>query len=162
MPVGRAGSSGITWIRRRSTRFPCSHGRLGEHAGKLRIVRHAAVFVVAGVVGALLAAPATMSARPNELIAEVPRFRQPDDISIHRVTGSRLPIPRLRRGTYIFYVFDRSPADNFHIVGPRLNKKTRVHFVGSTQWRLTLRPGRYVYYSDTRPQRLRRELRVYR
>jgi hypothetical protein len=118
--------------------------------------------VLLGVVASFFAAPAatTMSVRANELIAEVPRKGQPDDISIHRVTESRLPIPRLRRGTYIFYVFDRSPADNLHLVGPGVNKKTRIHFIGSTQWRLTLRPGRYVYYSDTHPQLLRRQLRV--
>ena len=45
-------------------------------------------------------------------------------------------------------VNDRSKTDNFHLVGRGVNKATGVGFRGRVTWRLTLRPGKYVYRSD--------------
>jgi hypothetical protein len=45
-------------------------------------------------------------------------------------------------------VNDRSRADNFHLTGPGVNKKTGVTFRGRVTWNVTLQPGIYSYRSD--------------
>jgi plastocyanin len=56
-------------------------------------------------------------------------------------------------------VTDRSRTDNFHLVGPGVNRKTGVAFRGRVTWRLTLQAGRYTYRSD-KHKRLRGSLAV--
>ena len=48
----------------------------------------------------------------------------------------------------VIAVNDRSRVDNFHLRGPGVNKVTGRRFRGRATWRLTLRPGTYVYRSD--------------
>ena len=45
-------------------------------------------------------------------------------------------------------VNDRSRADNFHLTGPGVNRKTGVAFRGRVTWNVTLQPGAYSYRSD--------------
>lgn len=45
-------------------------------------------------------------------------------------------------------VNDRSRADNFHLTGPGVNKKTGVAFRGHVTWNVSLQPGTYSYRSD--------------
>ena len=45
-------------------------------------------------------------------------------------------------------VIDRSRTDNFHLVGPGVNRKTGVAFRGRATWSVTLQAGRYTYRSD--------------
>jgi hypothetical protein len=45
-------------------------------------------------------------------------------------------------------VKDRSRADNFHLTGPGVNRKTGVAFRGSVTWNVMLRPGIYSFRSD--------------
>jgi plastocyanin len=45
-------------------------------------------------------------------------------------------------------VNDRSKTDNFHLVGPGVNKKTGVKTRGKVTWAVTLQPGLYTYRSD--------------
>jgi plastocyanin len=56
-------------------------------------------------------------------------------------------------------VTDRSRTDNFHLVGPGVNRKTGVAFRGRTTWGVTLQAGRYTYRSD-KHKRLRGSLLV--
>jgi plastocyanin len=56
-------------------------------------------------------------------------------------------------------VVDRSRADNFHLVGPGVNRKTGVAFRGRVTWSVTLQAGRYTYRSD-KHKRLRGALTV--
>jgi plastocyanin len=56
-------------------------------------------------------------------------------------------------------VVDRSRADNFHLVGPGVNRKTGVAFRGRVTWSVTLQAGRYTYRSD-KHKRLRGTLTV--
>lgn len=56
-------------------------------------------------------------------------------------------------------VVDRSRADNFHLVGPGVNRKTGVAFRGRVRWSVTLQAGRYAYRSD-KHKRLRGALTV--
>lgn len=56
-------------------------------------------------------------------------------------------------------VTDRSGTDNFHLVGPGVNRKTGVAFRGRATWSVTLQAGRYAYRSD-KHKRLRGSLLV--
>jgi hypothetical protein len=58
-------------------------------------------------------------------------------------------VTKLRAGTYLLVVSDRSPIHDFHISGPGLNKVvTRVPFVGTKTIKLELRRGTYRYVCD--------------
>ena len=67
-------------------------------------------------------------------------------ISVRHQDGTR--VTTLRQGTYKFVVTDTTKAQNFHLVGPRVNLKTRVLRKASTAWTVYLSPGTYVFKSD--------------
>ena len=67
-------------------------------------------------------------------------------ISVRRPDGTR--VPALRQGSYRFVVTDATKAQNFHLVGPLVNRKTRVLRRTSTAWTVYLSPGTYVFKSD--------------
>ena len=69
-------------------------------------------------------------------------------------------VTRLARGAYTIVVRDRSRAHNFHLVGPRLNRKTTVRAVGTFTWRVTLRRGTFRFLCDAHPTRMRRSFTV--
>ena len=56
-------------------------------------------------------------------------------------------------------VVDRGRTDNFHLVGPGVNRKTGVAFRGRVTWNVALQAGRYTYRSD-KHKRLRGSLTV--
>lgn len=51
-------------------------------------------------------------------------------------------------GPAVITVNDRSKADNFHLSGPGVNRKTGVKTRGKASWAVTLQPGLYTYKSD--------------
>ena len=57
-------------------------------------------------------------------------------------------VKTLGAGPVVLTVNDRSKADNFHLTGAGVNRKTGVAFRGKATWKLTLQPGRYTYRSD--------------
>ena len=79
-------------------------------------------------------------------------------ISLRTRSGRR--ITQLRRGRYRIVVRDRSSMHNFHLSGPRVNKRTTVGFKGTATWTLTLRTGRYRYVCDPHAARMRGSFRV--
>ena len=67
-------------------------------------------------------------------------------ISLRAVSG---PWPRkLKAGSYIITVRDRTKLHNFHLSGAGVNRKTGVAQVATVVWRLTLKRGTLVFYSD--------------
>ena len=64
-----------------------------------------------------------------------------------RSTGGVL-VKRLFAGRYRIGVSDRTKTDNFHLLGPRVNRKTGVRFRGSASWLVSLGSGTYRYRSD--------------
>jgi hypothetical protein len=69
-------------------------------------------------------------------------------------------VKSLPAGTYKLTVKDAAKADNFHVVGPGVNKRTGVAFRGSRTWTLSFRAGQtYTYRSDAHPK-LRRTFKV--
>ena len=49
---------------------------------------------------------------------------------------------------YKVTVSDTSKTQNFHLMGPGVNKKTGVAARAKATWTLTLKPGKYTYRSD--------------
>jgi plastocyanin len=78
-------------------------------------------------------------------------------IALKKTSGSL--VRTLKAGRYAIAVRDASTKDNFHLLGPRVSKKTGVRPRGSVTWRVTLRAGKYAYFSDAH-RKLRRTFRV--
>jgi hypothetical protein len=79
--------------------------------------------------------------------------------SISLRTASGAKAGAVAAGRYSIQVRDRSAADNFHLIGKGVSRKTGVAFRGTATWRLTLGKGVYRYRSDAHP-RLGGTLRV--
>jgi hypothetical protein len=54
----------------------------------------------------------------------------------------------LRQNSYRLVVKDSSKAQNFHLVGPGVDVRTKLAATGTRAWDVYLRPGTYVYRSD--------------
>jgi plastocyanin len=63
--------------------------------------------------------------------------------------GRTLTAPaRLAKGRYAITVRDASAADNLHLKGPGVDRKTGIAFEGQAHWTVTLKPGSYRVFSD--------------
>jgi hypothetical protein len=71
-------------------------------------------------------------------------------ISLTDANGQRVKV--LRQNSYRLVVKDFSKGQNFHLVGPGVNRKTRIAATGTRDWTIYLRPGIYVYKSDRNPK----------
>jgi hypothetical protein len=71
--------------------------------------------------------------------------------SVSLTTSQGQRVDRLRPNTYRFIVKDLTSKQNFHLIGPSLNRRTRVPAKVTTTWTIYLRPGTYTYRSDRRP-----------
>jgi plastocyanin len=74
-------------------------------------------------------------------------------ITLRTASGQR--VRRLRHRNYVITVRDRSRLHNFRLTGPGVRRATRVAFVGTVTWRLTLRPGTYRFACDSHPRAMR-------
>ena len=57
-------------------------------------------------------------------------------------------IRTLQPNQYKIVVHDRTKGQNFHLVGPNVNMKTRIAKTSTTTWTVYLRLGSYKYRSD--------------
>jgi NitT/TauT family transport system substrate-binding protein len=64
----------------------------------------------------------------------------------------RKAVKTLSAGADTFSIADRSAKQNFHLVGPQVNKKTDAKKAGKITWTINLRKGKYRYFSDTNPK----------
>jgi hypothetical protein len=64
------------------------------------------------------------------------------------LTSNGSKVRSLVQGTYKVAVNDSSKAQNFHLTGPGVNKKTGVKARTKTTWTLALIPGKFSYRSD--------------
>ena len=91
---------------------------------------------------AVLIAAATASASTPRLTGETgPGF------TIEVKSGTK-DVKTLKAGTYVIRVQDKSSLHNFHLIGPGVNKKTGVSFMGTQTWTVKLKPGKYTYQCD--------------
>jgi plastocyanin len=79
-------------------------------------------------------------------------------ISLKKASGGSAKA--LKAGKYSVAVRDLSKAQNFHLVGPGVNKSTGVRFTGRTTWSITLKKGTYRFQSDPSKTRVRGSIRV--
>jgi hypothetical protein len=73
---------------------------------------------------------------------------------------SREDVKRLAPGLYTIYVYDRSTTMNFHLVGPGVDRRTRIAFRGSTVWRIRFRNGVYRFFCDRHERQVGGSFRV--
>ena len=63
--------------------------------------------------------------------------------------GRTISFPRsLAAGKYPITVRDASAADNLHLKGPGVHRKTGIAFRGTVKWTLSLKAGTYRVGSD--------------
>ena len=72
--------------------------------------------------------------------------------------GKRIALTRagrkfaaMKAGPAVVVVSDKSAVDNFHLIGPGVNRATTKAGRASLIWRVTLKKGRYVFRSDATP-----------
>ena len=71
--------------------------------------------------------------------------------SISLTTSDGQRVGQLQPNTYRFVVKDLTSKQNFHLVGPSVNRRTKVPAKATTTWTIYLGPGTYTYRSDKRP-----------
>ncbi len=64
------------------------------------------------------------------------------------LTKAGKKVKSLPAGTYTIKVQDKSNIHNFHLTGPKVNKKTSVTAVGKFTWKITFKKGTYKYVCD--------------
>ena len=57
-------------------------------------------------------------------------------------------VKKLKAGTYVVRVSDKSNIHNFHLKGPGVSKLTSVAAVGTKTWTVKLKAGKYTYVCD--------------
>lgn len=67
-------------------------------------------------------------------------------ISLTDAKGQRVRV--LLQNSHRITVTDTTRSQNFHLVGPGVDVRTRVSATGTRTWVVNLRPGVYVYSSD--------------
>jgi hypothetical protein len=92
-------------------------------------------------------APKPPAAGPVQLAGSVGPGKR---IALTR-TGAKVRVASLKTGVVVVRVSDRSATDNFHLVGPGINRATTRHGKATVTWRLTLKRGLYTYRSDATP-----------
>ena len=68
--------------------------------------------------------------------------------SISLVDENGRRVERLQQNEYRFVVKDLTVRQNFHLIGPTVNLRTKVPVKTTTSWSVYLEPGRYTYRSD--------------
>jgi hypothetical protein len=102
--------------------------------------------LAAAFLGALTL-PLSASGTPGlpELTAKVTAR----SISLTESDGGRVTF--LTPNHYRFVVRDLTSTQNFHLIGPSVNRRTKVPAKATTSWTIYLGPGTYTYRSDRRP-----------
>ena len=67
-------------------------------------------------------------------------------VTLTRPDGTR--VRTLQANEYRIVVRDATTAQNFHLVGPSLNVRTKVATKTTATWLVNLTPGNYSYRSD--------------
>ena len=101
--------------------------------------------LVSLVVAVALAVPTVAAARPFQ-----GTVGPGSTMSLKRADGTALK--HASPGEKRFAISDQSAFHNFHLLGPGVNKKTAIDFIGSRTWRVTLSIGTYKFRCDSHPK----------
>ena len=102
------------------------------------------LLIAAPVVGALMV---PMSAGTTPGLPELEAKVTARTISL-TMDGER--VRQLPPNHYRIVVKDLATTQNFHLVGPSVNRRTKVGAKTTTSWTIDLGPGTYTYRSDKR------------
>ena len=84
----------------------------------------------------------------------------PRALSLRVAAGGHITAPaHLAPGKYAVTVRDAGGADDLHLKGPGVDRKTGLTFKGTAHWTITLKRGSYRAFSDAHPS-LARTIRV--
>jgi plastocyanin len=97
--------------------------------------------VALAAVVAALAAPSALASTPTLKGTVGPGFTI-------TLTQNGAKVTKLKAGTYIFKIADKSNIHDFHLTGPGVNKKTSVGAVTTATWKLKLTKGTYKFVCD--------------
>ncbi len=97
--------------------------------------------VALAVLVAALVVPSALAGTPTLNGAVGPGFTI-------KLTQAGNKVTKLKAGTYVFKIADKSTIHNFHLTGPGVNKKTTVGGQGTSTWKLTLKKGVYKFVCD--------------
>ena len=100
--------------------------------------------LLAAALLAVLAVP--MTASGSRIVPQLTGNVTRTSITLVGADGKKVRV--LQPNTYRIVVRDRTTAQNFHLVGPGLNTKTKVAGKTTATWRVYLQPGSYSYRSD--------------
>jgi plastocyanin len=103
----------------------------------MKLVAIAATVALLGV----LAVPLAPAATPTLVGTDGPGFT----ITLKKGTKK---VSKLKPGTYIFKIADKSSIHNFHLKGPGIDKKTSVGKKQNVTWKLKLKAGKYTFVCD--------------
>jgi plastocyanin len=98
------------------------------------------LIALAAVIAAL-AAPAALAGTPTLNGTVGPGF------TITLTQGGK-KVTKLKAGTYVFKVADKSGQHNFHLTGPGVNKSTSLGGQGTSTWKIRLKKGTYRFVCD--------------
>ena len=96
--------------------------------------------VLAAAVAALLV-PSAFAATPTLNGTVGPGFTI-------ALTKSGAKVTKLKAGTYVIKVSDKSNIHNFRLRGPGVNKTTGLGATGAATWKVTLKAGKYTIVCD--------------
>src|SRR6266536_1459162 len=94
--------------------------------------------VLLAALVAALAVPGALAATPTLNGTDGPGFT----ITLKQGTKK---VTKLKAGTYVFKIADKSSIHNFHLTGPGVNKTTSVGAQATSTWKLKLKKGTYKY-----------------
>jgi plastocyanin len=116
------------------------------------VTKRFALLILAGALGALATGAAATAKTYYGVVGPG------QTIVLKNAAGNK--VTRIKRGQHRIKVNDKSSAHNFHLLGPGINKKTRVALVGKKTWILTFSVGKYRYRCDPHRQHMRGSFRV--
>jgi plastocyanin len=97
--------------------------------------------VVLTAIAAALLVPAAVAATPTLNGTVGPGFTI-------TLTKGGAKVTKLKEGSYVVKVSDKSNIHNFRLKGPGVNKTTSVTGTGSSTWTVSLKKGKYTFVCD--------------
>jgi hypothetical protein len=114
-------------------------------------------FFAAALLAVATALPAAATSPQSLVVPGLNAKVTASTISLRNAAGIR--VSSIPQNTYEITVRDSTRAQNFHLIGPGVNRKTGIAARVTRSWTLVLEPGKYVYRSD-RNRKLRRSFTV--
>jgi hypothetical protein len=100
--------------------------------------------LLAAALLAVLAIPVGASGSP--IVPTLTANVTAKSITLVDANGKRVRV--LQPNQYRIVVHDRTAKQNFHLVGPKVNRETKIAAKTTRTWSIYLMPGSYRYRSD--------------